>query len=212
MIELKGLVTASIAQALNLRLKLDPVTVIRSANPELASGVLNAVVGLDRIQSGSIELDGLPLSEVLDREALPKTLGYVFAGGIMLSNLNLRENLLLPYSLVAEEEGYEIFDREAAKWLDAFQLKVDLSLRPAFVRASDLKLLSLVRALIFNPRILLLDDPYYLLSQEQRKLCLRVLQSIRSEHQMLISSRDDDICHGFDAELVDLSEDSSAIS
>ncbi|HOH47069.1 MAG TPA: ATP-binding cassette domain-containing protein [Candidatus Cloacimonadota bacterium] len=212
MIELKGLVTSAIPQALDLCLKLDPVTVLRSANPELASGVLNAIVGLDRVYSGRIELDGQPLSDVLTREALPKTLGYVFAGGIMLSNLNLRENLLLPYTLVAEEEGFEQFDREAAKWMDAFQLKVDLSLRPAFVRASDLKLLSLVRALIFNPRILLLDDPYYLLNQDQRQLCYRVLQSIKNEHSMLISSRDDDFCCRFGAELVDLSEDSSAIS
>lgn len=212
MIELKALVSSSLPEGMDLRLKLDPVTVIKSANPELASGVLNAIVGLDRIESGTISLDGVPLPEVFAREALPKTFGYVFAGGIMLSNLNLRENLLLPYRLVADEDGDERFEAEAAKWMEAFELSVDLSLRPAFVRASDLKLLSLVRALIFNPRILLLDDPYYLLSQEQRKLCYRVLQSIRSEHQMLISSRDDDFCHNFGAELVDLSADFSAIS
>lgn len=211
-IELIDLRTRSLKQKINLSLSLAPVCVIKAAKLELATGVLNAIVGLERILEGQILIDETPLGSLLQAEALPKTFGYVFADGIMLSNLTLRENLLLPYRLVVEGEVEQTFTERAAEWMERFKLDIDLELRPAFAKASDLKLLSLIRALIFNPRILILDDPYYLLNQDQRKLCFEVLQSIRQEHFMLINSRDDDFCLMFGAEILKLSPDLTAIS
>lgn len=203
-IELKNFKTRAEALVLNRELILDPVCVIRTEDNDLASSVLTAMLGMGREHSGEILIDGIAVQELILSEPLPRIFGYVFAHGIMLANLNLRENLLLPYKLIKDNSADDTFEDELAIWMERFELIVDLNLRPSMVKPSVIKILSLIRAMLFNPRILLLDDPYYLLDQKQRRRILTVLSELRSTQHMLINSSDDDFCIGFAKHSVEL--------
>ncbi len=196
-IELKNLKTHANSPELNRELILDPVCVIRTEDSDLASSVLTAMLGMGSEHTGEILIDGTKVQELILKEPLTKIFGYVFAHGIMLANLNLRENLLLPYKLIKDSSADDAFEDEVANWMERFELSVDLSLRPSMVKPSVIKILSLIRAMLFNPRILLLDDPYYLLDQRQRRRILQVLGDLKSTQHMLINSSDDDFCIGF---------------
>jgi len=86
-----------------------------------------------------------------------------------------------------------------------FGLELDLNQRPVVYRAGELKLLSYVRTLMIEPKVLLIDNPYYILNKRERSILLQVLQDLRKRYCMLISSNDDDFLRGFADQVVDLS-------
>lgn len=188
----------------SLILDIHGVTLLKTNDNELGKAILNAIIGLDEVISGNLTIDGIPLEEYLGVTQLPQAIGYVFDEGIMLSNLTLRENLLLPYRMIADDTADDNFNQEIGEWMRRFELNIDLDKRPDFVKPSDLKVLSFIRPLLFSPKLLLVDDPYYLLSQTQRKAVLRVLCELKADHLMLILSLDEDFVHGFGAEIVEL--------
>ena len=195
-IELIGLKLAGLDEEINRVFDLNPVCVIKQINQRLCTAILNSIVGLEDALSGEILIDGFSNRQLMEINPLPRVFGYVFDRGIMLSNLSLRENLLLPYKLI-RDDSEDDFDREVGLLLESLELRLDLSLRPAYVKDSEIKLLSLVRVLLFKPRILIMDDPYYLLSQSQRERCFRLLCSLRDNHRMLIVSEDRDFLETF---------------
>ncbi|HNX37675.1 MAG TPA: hypothetical protein PKI15_04880 [Candidatus Cloacimonadota bacterium] len=184
-------------QDFDLLLDIDRTLVINSTDEKRAKAILNAIIGLDEVIAGSLTIDGKTVEEYIGDQPVVSVFGYVFDEGIMLSNLTLRENLLLPYRMIRDKTADDNFDEEIVAWFKFFKLEADLDSRPDFVNPALLKILGFIRPLLFSPELLLIDNPYYLLSQEQRKAVLNALNELRKDHKMLILSTDDDFTKGF---------------
>ncbi|HPS38650.1 MAG TPA: hypothetical protein PL124_04480 [Candidatus Cloacimonadota bacterium] len=184
-------------QDFDLLLDIDRTLVINSTDEKRAKAILNAIIGLDEVIAGSLTIDGKTVEEYIGDQPVVSVFGYVFDEGIMLSNLTLRENLLLPYRMIRDKTADDNFDEEIVAWFKFFKLEADLDSRPDFVNPALLKILGFIRPLLFSPELLLIDNPYYLLSQEQRKAVLNALNQLRKDHKMLILSTDDDFTKGF---------------
>jgi ABC-type sulfate/molybdate transport systems ATPase subunit len=192
-------------QGLSLRLDLQHVTLLYDPSENLSRAILEAMLGLDEIISGNIYFDQVPLDSFISEGPQISKLGYVFDEGIMLSNLSLKENLLLPLNWVNPELDQAQADALISKWMNAFELKLDLRQRPVFCRQGQLKLLGFVRTLLVEPKLLLIDNPFYLLNKTERKALYRILMQLRSSYPMLIASIDDEFGAGFSNEVIDLS-------
>lgn len=205
LIEFDRVSTDTALKDLRLRIKLEGTVVIRDPEEETSRSILSTLVGLDKVLSGSIRIDGTEFNRYFADKDLPKVFGYVFDKGIMLSNLNLRENLLLPYRWFHPEvSGLDAFERDLDKWLRLFELKIDLNLRPSLFKPSILKKISYIRTLMLEPKILLIDDPYYILNKAERNTVYRILNSLRGSQTMLIASTDDDFGAAFAHNLIQL--------
>jgi len=190
---------------LDLSLDLGGTTLLYDPSEKLSRSILNAIVGLDEILQGEIRIEGALLDDFLSASPQIRNFGYVFDEGIMLSNLSLKENLLLPLRwLDPNLNEVETVERILALMRD-FSLELDLNQRPVVYRAGELKLLSYVRTLMIDPKVLLIDDPYYILNKRERSILLQVLQDLKKHFCMLISSNDDDFLTGFADQVVDLS-------
>ncbi len=190
---------------LNLELDLSRINLLYDPSEKLSTAICNALMGLDEVLEGSILLDGIPLHEVFENEPQIRSFAYVFDEGIMLSNLSLRENLMLPLRWLNPHLNEAETDVMINSWMRTFGLALDLDQRPVVYRPGDLKLLSYVRALLIAPKLLIIDDPYYLLNKREREKLYRVLHSLKSSFPMLIASIDDDFGKPFADELIDLS-------
>lgn len=188
----------------DLTLDIQSVTLLRAKDEDVAKAVLNAIIGLDELISGTLTIDGEKLEDYVRDIPLPKVFGYVFDEGIMLSNLTLRENLLLPYRMIADKTADDNFDAEITEWMRRFELEVDLNLRPDFVKPSIQKVLGFIRPLLFAPKLLLIDNPYYLLNDAQRKAVYRELRELKKDHLMLIISTDTDFGVGIGADIAEI--------
>lgn len=203
-IEFANLSTDAGLRGLNLAFELDRLTVLHDPWEEMSGPILSALAGQSQILEGTLSVDGVPLDRITWPKPLHKVFGYVFDEGIMLANLSLRENLMLPLRWQNPKLRDDEFDRLAAPWLELFELKLDLALRPAMVKAAPRKFLSYIRSLMLEPDYLLIDDPYYLLNKVERHIMLRALAFLRATHRMLIASSDDDFSEGFNANCIEL--------
>lgn len=176
----------------DLSLELVPrgCTLLFDPEEDNASATLKALVDSSAVYSGGIRINDIPQEEYFQSHTIMQTFGYVFDEGIMLSNLSLRENLLLPYKIRFAEYNLQEFDAGLARYLELFRMKVDTSLRPAFVKPAILKLLCLIRSLMLEPEVLLIDNPFYLLNRKEREHLLPILSEIRRHTPMIIASTD----------------------
>ncbi|MDI3503325.1 MAG: phospholipid/cholesterol/gamma-HCH transport system ATP-binding protein [Candidatus Cloacimonadota bacterium] len=189
----------------SLSIPLDQVTLLYDPSKIFSASILRAMLGLDEIYSGNIYYDGIDLDQYFADGVQTSKLGYVFDEGIMLSNLSLQENLLLPLHWVKPELDTAQSDALISHWMELFELKLDLKQRPELCRPGQLKLLGFVRTLLVNPNYLLLDDPFYLLNKLEREILYRVIKQLKASYPMLIASIDDEFGAGFADAIIDLS-------
>ena len=98
------------------------------------------------------QLDGHELSRVRRR------MGFLFQGGALFDSLTLHDNLALPLGRLtkkSKEEIEEIVDRV----LGQVELAGDKEKMPRELSGGMLKRAGLARALMFEPEILLVDEP-----------------------------------------------------
>ncbi|MDD4310631.1 MAG: hypothetical protein PHO32_09645, partial [Candidatus Cloacimonetes bacterium] len=160
-----NLTTDNGLQDFNMEFEAKGCTVLFDSCETLSRGVLSALVGLDEILAGSLLIDGIPQKMYFSRNQLIATLGLVFDEGIMLSNLSLKENILLPWRKRFEGGNLSSFEQQLKKWMELLKMDTDLSLRPAHVSPATRKFLGYVRAMLLKPKLLLIDDPYYLFNK-----------------------------------------------
>jgi ABC-type lipoprotein export system ATPase subunit len=204
-IEFHSVVSKNGLQDLSLELDVKGVLLLIDPSENLSRAILNAIVGLDEIYTGEILIDSTPLEDYLNRGQQIRHFGYVFDEGIMLSNLSLKENLMLPLRWIKPNLDEEESDALIDSWIRTFGMNFDLDQRPVMYHAGELKMLSFIRTLLIAPKLLLIDDPYYMLNKPERESLFRILKQIRASYPMLIASLDDDFAEGFADTIIDLS-------
>ena len=130
------------------------VTAVMGHNGAGKTTLLRAAVGLLRPTSGRILLDGEDITRMRPNERVKYGLGYVPQGQQCFPQLTTGENL----ELVADNrrDGKKLM----AEMLDLFPaLGTLLSRRAGLLSGGQRQQLAIARALITQPRILILDEP-----------------------------------------------------
>jgi ABC-type lipoprotein export system ATPase subunit len=136
------------------------VVVVTGPSGSGKSTLLHLAGGLDRPDSGTVTFDGTDLAS-LKREAAARFrrrhLGFVFQFFNLVPALSAVENVSLPLLLdgVAPAEA----DRRAAELLDHIGLGDRCHQRAAQLSGGQLQRVSIARALITAPALLLADEP-----------------------------------------------------
>lgn len=136
------------------------------------STVVNLISGFFKVDGGNVKLDGQEITNLPPHKIAEKGLIRTFQIARELQRLTVLENLMLapqsqwgesPWrSLVSRKRLAEDEDRyltEACRWLQMFNL---FELRDEYagnLSGGQKKLLELSRALMANPKVVLLDEP-----------------------------------------------------
>jgi NitT/TauT family transport system ATP-binding protein len=127
------------------------------------STLLRLVAGLDRVDEGEVRLHAS--DEVQHSERAP--IAYVFQDAHLLLWRNVLENVMLPLEFGAMHAN----DREAVarEALDRVGLSDAMQRYPAELSGGMRMRVSLARALVTQPRLLLLDEPFAALDELTRQ-------------------------------------------
>ena len=141
--------------------------------------VINAVAGLLRPDQGRIALDDDLLADTATRHHLPphrRRIGYVFQEGRLFPHLTVRQNLLYGRWFAPKTNGPS-FDQV----VDLLGIAPLLHRRPTALSGGEKQRTAIGRALLCNPRLLLMDEPLAALDEPRRAEILPYLERLRDQ-------------------------------
>lgn len=154
-------------------IKIEPgITGVFGPNGSGKSTLLKALAGLLKPTSGRIAIDG---SDGRHDETLRRRIGYAGHGSGLYGRLTLQENLGLFASLYGT-------DASRAKELIADLDLAEFATRPvADLSAGSKRRAAVARALVHDPEVLLLDEPYANVDDEASEAISRAIAAWKRE-------------------------------
>src|SRR5438876_4167072 len=189
---------------LNLELKAAAgVTVLCGASGSGKTLTLDCIAGVVRPDSGRILLDDEILYDAAAKVSLRpqrRNCGYVFQNYALFPHMTLRENL----AFAAERKPRLERHRRVNEMLEKFQLGGVSGRRPHEVSGGEKQRCSIARALIGEPRLLLLDEPARGLDAPLRAALYGTLRQVRADFSIpiLLVTHDLDECFELGGEML----------
>ncbi len=125
---------------------------------------LMMLAGFETATHGEIRLDGRPINMVPPHQ---RGIGMVFQNYALFPHMSVGENLAFPL----EVRGIGKAEREAkiARALDMVQMGAFANRRPAQLSGGQQQRIALARALVFEPDLVLMDEPLGALDKQLRE-------------------------------------------
>lgn len=151
------------------------------------STLLNLICGLDEPTSGVVRFEGLDLSKLDDDERTRlrrEKIGMIFQTFNLIPTLSALENVSLPLRLNGLGRGEA--EAQSRSMLERVSLSGRVSHRPDELSGGERQRTAIARALIFNPPLLLADEPTGNLDSATGEEILRLLDDLHREYNTTI--------------------------
>lgn len=159
--------------------------------------LLNLLSGLSTPESGEILLNGAPLYNSTKRiniEAKKRKIGYVFQDSLLFPHLSVKDNLLYSASYLKRNTKIQKFlYNEVIELLDLTSL---LKQMPRKLSGGERQRVAIGRALLSQPELILLDEPFSNVDCAKRKQVISYLHKVNHHFRvpmMIVSHHLEDI-------------------
>lgn len=167
---------------------------------EVAQGDLLAIVGqsgagkstllhilgaLDTPSEGDVYCASIPLKNLSTKQAATfrnREIGYVWQFHYLLPEFTALENIAMP--LLARGESKEAALKSAQKWLDEVELGDRAEHQAGELSGGEQQRVSLARALVTQPRLLLADEPTGDLDSGTADLVFSLIERLHQGHHL----------------------------
>ncbi len=143
------------------------------------TSIVNAIAGLIRPQRGHIAVDRTVLLDTERGVFVPahrRRIGYVFQEGRLFPHLTVRQNLLFGRWFAPRTAASAARFRDVVELLGIAPL---LARRPGRLSGGEKQRVAIGRALLANPRLLLMDEPLASLDMARKDEILPYLERLR---------------------------------
>jgi molybdate transport system ATP-binding protein len=157
------------------------LTALFGASGSGKTSLVNVIGGLIRPETGHVRLDGEALVDRAGGVFVPKhrrRIGYVFQEARLFPHLSVRQNLMFGrwFSPRAGRNGIDL-----PAVLDLLGIGHLLARRPHGLSGGEKQRVAIGRALLSNPRLLLMDEPLASLDEARKAEILPYIERLRDE-------------------------------
>ncbi len=180
-----------VLKGVSFRVKKGEAVSIIGSSGSGKSTILRSIVGLEKINDGSIYIDDEPLVEngvyIDDKTFRIRSLkmGMVFQHFNLFPHLTVRENLCLAPKCVLKRSNEEL-NLRCEKLLDKVGLSDKVDAMPSSLSGGQKQRVAIARSLMMEPEILLFDEPTSALDPELTGEVLTVMKELASENMTMI--------------------------
>jgi ABC-type polar amino acid transport system ATPase subunit len=189
MIEVKDITKTygalTVLKDFSLNFDQEGVTVILGPSGTGKSTLLRCINGLEAINSGDILVDGLSVLQKHNLRAIRLNCGMVFQSTILFPHLNVMENLILsPVKLLGLKRSLAI--EQARSLLAKVGLSNKENSKHNELSGGEQQRIAIARALMMNPKALLLDEITSALDPEMSAEVLRLLEKLAADGVVML--------------------------
>lgn len=184
---------------LNIEIEEGCFSVIMGNSGSGKSTLLYLLSGLDQPTEGSVWLNNTPIHS-LNENAMAqfrrKHIGFVFQDHNLISELNLKENVLLPGYLANRDR--KIVKARAHLLMEQLEIDSLAQRLPSQVSGGERQRCAIARALINKPKILMADEPTGNLNSSASDKVLSCFKDVHRNGQTILMVTHDlkSACHG----------------
>lgn len=168
----------------DLEVKKGEIVALIGANGAGKSTLLNCILGLQKAKSGKVIFDGKDITNLSTDKIVKSGISVVPEGRGMLSNLTVLENLQL-----GTFHNGPAFSKNIQKIYDRFPILYDRKDQKAgTLSGGEQQMLAISRAIIGDPKLVLLDEPSLALSPAYVDKIFKILVELKDEGLTILLS------------------------
>ena len=175
--------TVHAVAGISLSVPRGQLVAVRGRSGSGKTTLLSLIGTLDRPTSGSVSVDGMPVSELPESKLVSfrrRKIGFIFQAFGLLPILSAAENVEVPLRLVATDP--QARDERVIELLDLVGLADRMNHRPHELSGGEQQRVAIARALANRPDLLLADEPTGQLDSQTGHAIMTTLRSlVRSE-------------------------------
>lgn len=169
-------------QDVSFSIRAAEIHAVMGENGAGKSTLMQIIAGAQAPTSGQLVLDGQPVQFSSTRDAARKGIAIVFQELMLAPNMTIAENILLG---MEPRRGGVLVDRgvqreKARAIMLRFGIALDPDRRLGDLTIAQQQLIEICKALIHEPRLLILDEPTSSLSEAESSMLFRVIRDLKS--------------------------------
>mgnify|MGYP006279874327 FL=1 len=161
-------------QDLSLSVRQGEYFVLTGPNGAGKTVLLKLIAGLHLPEAGRIRIGGKRVDTV---PPWKRNIGYVPQEGVLFPRRNVSENIR--FGLEVRRDGRDHMDEAVAEMAEVMGIRHLLERVPAGLSGGERQKVSLARALIVRPAVLLLDEPVSAIDEDTRDALCRQLRDVQ---------------------------------
>jgi putative ABC transport system ATP-binding protein len=177
-----GQTTVEALRSVSLQVARGEMVAVMGASGCGKTTLLNCISGLDRINGGSVVIDGTDLASMNDREKTSyraQNMGFIFQTYNLLPVLSAVENVELP--LVVSGVNTSGARKRALAALDRVDLAGKANNWPAQLSGGQRQRVTIARALVNDPAIVWADEPTGALDSKTANEIMAIMETLNRE-------------------------------
>ncbi|MFK7867526.1 MAG: ABC transporter ATP-binding protein [Alphaproteobacteria bacterium] len=180
MLEVKGVHAgyggADILHGVNVHVAMGEIVVLVGPNGAGKSTVMKAVFGLLNISSGTVTLDGIEITNTPPQQVVGKGVSFVPQSANVFPTLSVEENLEMGAFIRKDD-----FKGRIAEIYEMFPPLYDKrKLEAGSLSGGQRQMVAMGKALMIDPKILLVDEPTAGLSPKYQEEILEIVKRVNS--------------------------------
>lgn len=184
MIEVKGITKRfgelTVLREFSVSFDQEGVTVLLGPSGTGKSTLLRCINGLEKIDGGDILVDGLSVKEKKNLRQIRLTCGMVFQQTVLFPHMDVLDNLIMsPIRLLKTPRAEAV--EKARFYLDKVGLSSKEHSRHNELSGGEQQRIAIARALMMNPKALLLDEITSALDPEMTREVLNILEDLAAD-------------------------------
>ena len=146
------------------------------------STLLYLLGGLDKPSSGIVNVNGKDLSKLSEKQKSimkRRELGFVFQFYNLVPNLSVEDNILLP--IILDGGKIKNYEKKLTEILDRIEMSHKRKVTPRELSGGQQQRVAIARALVFEPDIILADEPIGNLDSKTGTEIMRLFKNINKD-------------------------------